>query len=302
VHADVPGEPRSRLPEACAGRDLLRRHAAAVRPLKRRRRGDERPVHVTRVALRRLLEWLAVLTPLLPRRELRRVETRIRRALRLLGAVRDGDVALTLCTRRITGATEGWQWDFLFRLVSEIEEERVHAQGRLDRARLRVRRIRNEARTLSRALRGCAAPDALFFATAAKSALRELVREAGVAGGPQDVEGLHAVRLRSKHLRYLLEGEVTPAHPGILELAIALQRVLGESHDLALFGRRIERALGGPDGGGDPDAAREWRISIDVELADLHARARALLADPRIAAAVSASSSPPAHESSHQCS
>lgn len=261
---------------------LLLRQAAAVKPLKRRRRGDEEAVHETRVALRRLRELLVCMVPLLPRRELRRVEARMRGALRMLGGVRDADVALRLCTQHIAAAACDAEREFFFGLFAAIEEERTAAQQRLDHARLRIRRIRGEVSDLARRLRGKGAPPREFFVRAVAAGRRSVLREARLASGPEDAEALHALRLRAKHLRYLLESRATTAAPGVVEVCTSLQRLLGDFHDLHLMRQRIERALSGPRPALDDASARKLLGRLDAELADLYARSRAVLADPRL--------------------
>jgi CHAD domain-containing protein len=281
MNADASGESRPGRATGPGVRRLLLRHSAAVRPLKRRKRGEEEPVHEARVALRRLRELVVCLGPLLPRRETRRLDARMRRALALLGAVRDADVASTLCARLISEGHDSAQRDFLFRLIQEIEEERSEAQRRLDHARLRLRRIRAEVREVSRGLRGRPAADP--FVRALREARRALFREARAARGSEDARGLHAVRLRAKHLRYLVESGGTAPQPGVVEACIAIQRTLGEFNDLHLFDRRIARWVTAHGPAVDAAAAGEIRGRIHAQLADLHARARALLSDPRLA-------------------
>ena len=265
-----------------AGREVLRRLAEAVRPLKRRKRASEEAVHATRVTLRRLREFLLCAAPHVPPRQAGRIDVRLRRAIRRLGAVRDADVALGLCAGGPGLPIGPAEREVLFALIPGIESERAFAQERLDRARLRLRRIRDEAREIARGWRAGEGPDAGFLAGARVAAWKALRREARVAGGVDDPLGLHAVRLRAKHLRYVLEAGAGEAPPGWVELATELQRVLGEFHDLHLLLRRIDAALGAGLPGVTRRGADPLRARIGDRLETLHSRARTVLADPRL--------------------
>jgi len=276
----IDASPRAARPESAqrAARRLLRERVAALRPLTRRHRTDERRVHQTRVALRRLREVLSSVSPMLPSGRLRDCDSRIRRALKRLGAVRDADAALGWCVAAIPQVTEAAERAVLFRLIAGLEEERARAQERLESARLRIRRIRAEVRALAGRVGATEETGARYFSRALAVGRARLLAEAGNAGGAEDRGGLHAVRLRAKHLRYVAE-----AYPGIraaesvAETCAGLQEILGEFHDLDLLSARLGVMLPYLADPAERAGAMALRLRWRYRMGDLESRARGLL-------------------------
>lgn len=237
----------SRRPPAAPSALLRRRARAALRPLPDAAHGSESAVHALRVAVRRL----RVALPLLARKPGGRRARRLRRALRDLLRVtdrgRDLDVMAALLARHAEAA--GCDTSSLARRLAAARRRgrRRLASGlaTIDPGRLR--------RRLARLARAAAEPaDALRRVERALANERRALDLALAALGRRfDAEGLHALRVACRRLRYTAEladalAGRTSAVPQRLR---AFQDRLGAMHDahlLALWlAARARRARAG---------------------------------------------------------
>lgn len=210
---------------------------------------DAEALHRTRVATRRLREALPLFSPAHGPHALGNLKHLIQATTRLLGGVREMDVALGLVD---TFAAERPELEPALVLVrAAMAKERLE---RLDQMRRRVdpRRLRRASRDLAR-WSGQFEDDSRSASVLAdrlaerSEALRRTVTRAGMLYAS---ERLHAVRVAAKKLRYALElaHEVRAAATARLvrELRQTQQR-LGLLHDLEIVERHARRALAGPE-------------------------------------------------------
>jgi CHAD domain-containing protein len=248
------------------GRLLARHIGVFAEQLPRAVDGDPTGVHQARVASRRLRETLPVTGAGLRRRRVRRLRSRLRRVTRLLGPVREQDVALQMVASLARpGQPSSPLADAVARDVAREREARLALLAhRVDPARVR--------RVVARLERFAAAiPDPRLDTRwrhvlaeriqVRAHALQVAVADAGALYLP---ERLHAVRIAVKKLRYALElaseARLAPAATSVRQLREA-QDILGELHDHDVLRSRV---AGAPD-------------DEDVELADARAEAVAAL-------------------------
>ena len=245
--------------------------------------GDVRGLHRARVASRRLRELLPMLQ--LDHDKSRKLNRRLRKVTRRLGAVRELDVLLLLVdelhvARRARSGSLG-------RVGISVAKDRDDARKRLQ-ARLPIEGMRRLGVKLTRVvdeLRAAetapsratarswpAAVDAQVAARAARLALA--MTEAGAMYLP---ERLHAVRIALKKVRYALElsNELSGAKrdPQLMALKRG-QELLGRMHDLQVLIERVRQVQASLT----PPNVTIWRnldalvASLEDECRVLHAR------------------------------
>jgi CHAD domain-containing protein len=212
-------------------------------------------VHQLRVSTRRAAAALDTFRKLLPRRERKWVQRRLREARRAAGQARDLDVL----EQRLTAACGDNGSSGLHTLVDLVRRDRLAAQPALFRAhkRLHRRKFSRRTRQLSRQARWRRKAEEPGLGAFARAALRESVATAfdPVRSGFSDYDSLHRFRIAIKGLRYGME-LFAGAFPQdfrreAYRQVAELQQYLGEVNDhhatAAAYGR--------------------WRISADGPLA-----------------------------------
>ncbi len=280
------------MPASIQRYDLLRKRLDAfTRMLHRVGRGEARALHRTRVASRRLRELLPVLQ--IENDVARKLNRRIRRVTKRLGAVRELDVINLLLNE--LQESGGYNAGGLRRAAAVLAQERDEARRRLrakstqaELARIAAR-LEEVTRTLE-ADRGATsrrheaawrwAVDARIASRAQQ--LQVAMREAGAVYLP---ERLHRVRIALKKLRYGVElaSEIAgeKRSPSLRTLK-QTQDVLGRMHDLQVLVDRIRHIQAAAPA--ELHAERELEAMVDALENDcrrLHARyvrARAALA------------------------
>ena len=208
---------------------------------------DAEALHDLRVALRRLRSTLRALGPLLPALIPEKQARRLKKAARLTGPARDGEVFAAWLAARREGLPAPYRGAHDW-LVERVERHRA-AEERAARGRA-VRLAERAISAVTRRLVGAAAqaapqPYALVLAGLLRTqavALREAIRE---VVGPEDVPAIHRIRLEAKRLRYLLEplrGVEGADASEAVEALKGLQDLVGEWHDAQLFRQALARA------------------------------------------------------------
>ena len=251
--------------------------------------GDARALHRTRIASRRLREVLPILQ--LDADVTRKLNRRLRKVTRRLGALRDLDVLLLL----IAGLQESGRHDeqLLSRLATAVSEERAEERERLfaklptaDLSRI-AGKLGNIARGLkadkhSSPARGRHATQRWRWAVEARLTRRasELATAVDAAGAVYLPERLHAVRIALKKLRYAVEVSTeiaaAPAARATSDLRTLKhgQDVLGRLHDVQVLIDRV-RQLQAPLAPLDIAARRTLDAlvtSLENDCRRLHAR------------------------------
>lgn len=206
---------------------------------------DPECLHRMRVASRRFRNALPLFPGCFPASEAKRWEKEARRVGRALGEARDADVQVHSIAGWLAGLEDSRLRPGMERLLLRLSQKREKLQERVLGAldRLEGGPLKSE---LPEALRGLSVE--MRLACPAETgpivrdvALRLLTRRLAeleafdsVAGHPERVEELHAMRIAAKRLRYTLEvfrsllgGEATL----FLEKLKEMQDLLGEIHD-----------------------------------------------------------------------
>jgi CHAD domain-containing protein len=240
--------------------------------------GDGHAVHQARVASRRLRETLPVVGADLDRQDVKKARKRMRKLTRVLGPVRELEVARHMVEGRLEAHPD--EKPALDALVAVVGRD-------LDRARDRLTQTLDDDRIKrwldqARALEGQVA-DSQAQATWRRVLGTRLERRAvrlqtalDRAGVLFDPERLHAVRIALKRLRYALElaGELRLASTtaAVRELK-GVQDTLGALHDIDVMMGYAERAAEDPDVEGTTRAGLEaLHASLETERRSLHAQ------------------------------
>ena len=199
--------------------------------------GDGVGVHQARVASRRLRETLPLAVAIVPDDLASDASRLLRRLTRTLGAVRELDVARTVNADSVTDETLRADIDQLIVARRDVARATLVAVWTPDRVVRRQRRLGRVAECLAEADHD---PDArarwhgLLGDRLARRA-DELVLRCQAASLVYDSERLHAIRIASKKLRYVLEvaGELRLAAAArALRTLKKHQDTLGHLHDL----------------------------------------------------------------------
>src|SRR5262249_35614462 len=215
---------------------------------------DERPLHRTRVASRRLREVLPVLQ--LEASVAAELARRLRKVTRRLGHVRELDVLLLLIED--LGTSGRYDRESLGRVGAMLTEKRDEARGRLT-AKMSAGELNHLAGKLEKVSAGLAKSDrtgaesrtdtrTLRWAVDARvqrraSELRAAVERAGALHLP---DRLHAVRIALKKFRYAVElaGELREDPNIVAQLKTLKQNqdLLGRWHDRQVLIERVRHA------------------------------------------------------------
>jgi CHAD domain-containing protein len=228
--------------------ESLRKRLTVFSHKSKRIDDDVDALHRTRVASRRLRELLPVLR--LDGRTTRKLDRRLRRVTKRLGAVRDLDALMALIEE--LRRDRRYSKTALMEVQTVVEDKRKIARGEL-RAQLSPARLQKITRRLKRVARqlqaeteangGAAArrqTRATIWAVEARAARRAVsVREAiEVAGTVYAAAPLHQVRIALKKLRFALELTAELEHrPAARDLATlkGSQDLLGRLHDFQVL-------------------------------------------------------------------
>jgi CHAD domain-containing protein len=209
---------------------------------------DDEAVHDYRVGLRRLRSSLRSLRTTWGKAALRPLEDELKVLADATGDVRDEEVLVETLgglslSAPAAAAMERWKGGRARRLRGA----RLAAARKLAGAELGGRL----GRVLHRVERALAAPPtrpsdmASLRSAALAKALADVVERAS-ATRADDVEGMHALRIRIKRLRYTIEllAEPGPETDAALKAGARLQKRLGELHDVDEAKLRMARAWG----------------------------------------------------------
>ncbi len=243
--------------------------------LGRARRGEPRGVHLARTSSRRLRELLPVAASAAPGAGIDRARRDVRRVTRLLGKVRELDVAIA----ELSQGAEQHPWDAVVvdRIGRQLDDERRRLADDVRRRleAIDADRLRTRLEDIAQAV-----ADHRTRSVAERAVARRLKRRAAslvaaieAAGTLYATEALHAVRIAAKKLRYTLEvvrdAIGLPVEPMVAPLR-RQQDTLGRMHDLEVLALRVR---GMSIGLGERSAARQEDIalSLDRECRELHA-------------------------------
>jgi CHAD domain-containing protein len=237
--------------------------------------GTEEGFHQARVAIRRIREALAVVRDDYRHEALDHIETRLREAARILGRVRDADVAQRLIQHveaRFPPAAAT-----VATLRSSVASDQLSLRRRAIK-KLETLELRELEHQLHEARRG-------LGWTASRTSWRTVLRthmaaRAGNvraamqhAGGVYFPNRVHSARVSIKQLRYTLELAKTTRTwrtPGALRLLKRAQAALGDAHDREMLVGRIA-ALSGPESP-HADATAALQQFLAAEVRTLHAK------------------------------
>ena len=254
---------------------LRQRLTTLIEAMPAAQAGDTRSVHQARVATRRLREALPVIGSV-STRSLDRVRRQVRRMTRVLGPVRELDVALghldELRGQEIVSSRA------LSRVRESIVTERMKRRramlaaitpGHLEKLRQRLVKVGDESGPQS------AAAVAEAEQRVARRA-RRLTAAIERAGGLYLPDRLHLVRIAAKKLRYALEIERelkrSRATARVTQLK-RLQDLLGEMHDFEILIDRTRQLQAGVAGTDRPLALELDRLvrTLEAECRQRHA-------------------------------
>jgi CHAD domain-containing protein len=256
---------------------LARRIRALAEHLPRAIDGHQQDVHQARVASRRLREAVPVAGAAAEPHKVRRLQTRLRRITRLLGPIREHDVAIDMIEAFDRAGAPAELFDTIARdLARERAARLALLEHRIDHARARrlVARLEKFASALSDPDRSPEWREMLANRIEARAhALQTAVADAGALYAP---ERLHAVRVAVKKLRYALElaSETRSAPAGALVRQLReTQELLGYLHDRDVLRASLAAMFDRADPPPDLEASRTAVISgLDREARGLHAR------------------------------
>jgi len=217
---------------------------------------DEEAIHDLRVAIRRLRTMVKMARPLYGRWHTDVVRRAFADVMRATGELRDAEVldeTLADLAAEPHPALAAWQSSRAARQgkLRRQVEARIE-RGELDRARLLLKALLVFPVEPSRDM------DLAKFARRTVERARRVV-ESGRDVPPEDVEGLHELRISYKELRYSIEllADALPLDArAMLEPAAVFQKRLGEIHDadVALDVLDAARTI--------PDAVREESLAL----------------------------------------
>jgi CHAD domain-containing protein len=234
--------------------------------------GDPEALHKARVATRQLRSVLPLVER---RRQGRAVEADVRHLTRLLGPIRELDVAAATLKAISAGRRMPPAAVRLVRRAIESARRTVRQELRSTIGSVRIGKLKRRA--LKALRRG--ADDGVDGRTGREAWHAVAVRAEAVmasvvaAGSGYDPAALHEVRIAAKKLRYAFEAatEVAPAS-NLADVTVLprVQDVLGRMHDLQVLAdisRRVGESL--------PDGA-SVRAGVDALVSELHRASRRL--------------------------
>jgi CHAD domain-containing protein len=242
---------------ASATRRIALHYLADAAQARRRLRNDtdDEALHDLRVALRRLRSTLRAYRPWINSRVVpRKLRRRLKRLARMTNAARDAEVALrwVRTQRRLAlNARAGVDWfaqELELRRHSAYADIRSRALTEFDRLHQRLRLVLRPQRTTPGRAPLTRLRDVVSRLVAQQAAALEV--DLRSIRSPADAEIIHAARIETKRLRYLLEPLASEIDGGVRLIARLkrMQDVFGEMCDRHVFGRELieaARRLGG---------------------------------------------------------
>jgi CHAD domain-containing protein len=247
-----------------------------VEELARARRGDTRGVHRARTMSRRLREMLPLTAVAAPGAGADRVRRDVRRIARLLGAVREIDVAVSELTQAAASRPD-WDPVAVVAVEQELVADRAEAMREVSAkiAALDVGRLGARIESVASAVASDPAPHMWPRALARRLRRRSaaVVEAVKAAGTIYESEHLHAVRIAAKKLRYGLELTREAAGLPVGTIIASLKKIqdeLGKLRDLEWLAGRIREMA---EASGDRAAGRHetMALALDRECRELHA-------------------------------
>jgi len=225
---------------------LEKRLAQLAEALKhaRRAQGIEgvEAVHDLRVASRRLRAFGVTFRELIPEKTRLRVEKKLKRVTRAVGALRDLDVQLELVESRLAAAASELDRCALEHLLEHLDQRRAQGLRRAERrlGAVQLDAISRHVHRASRAVSGALSErDAEAYAFAVLEGLvAHAAEQMPPPDGTEDPERLHRLRIDVKQLRYaleLFEPMLGARFEALYARATTLQEVLGAYHDLVVL-------------------------------------------------------------------
>jgi len=270
VYGSVPAMSDARVlaqdPVEAAAHKIVGRHLRRLRAHDPGARlgEDTEALHNMRVAVRRLRAAVRALAAGLPPRLEKYLAEELRWLGQITGGVRDLDVQLANL-RQYSATLPAGHRAGLVTLRTFMESERARRRTELlaglDSRRYFNLLLRMEALVLGRSrprLGDAAAQEAIAGAgrQGIKRALRRLLKRGDQIEGAPTPEDLHALRIRAKRLRYLLEFlDDVIGKPGrrLVKRLVRLQDLLGAYHDAVVAADFVRQYVEGP--GAELDAA-----------------------------------------------
>ena len=237
--------------------------------------GEVEPLHQCRVATRRLRELLPLCGPEVSTGIARRARRCLRRVGRAMGPVRELDVSLELedqLARESIVRDEAEE-----RLRQHILDKREeHRQQMLDRLRsINTRKLERDLPEVARLLGMRQQTDAWAQVLASRMQSRaRLLRETVDAAGPLYIaDRVHAVRIATKRLRYVLElaGDTGEARTKrAVRDARSVQETLGRLHDLDVLAGLMQGLIAAAAGEPWHTPLEAARLHVERECRALH--------------------------------
>jgi CHAD domain-containing protein len=240
-------------PCLCARQLILERVKELARHEAGTRSGEDiEALHDMRVASRRLREALEIFQFCFPPKNYDYLYERVRRVTRALGQARNADVAVAYFNGLLADSRDLLEQfalqDALRRLARQQKRRRANMQMELDKVQPAALFARFE-RTFDKLNQGPAPRRGPRTALSlARRLLAQRLRQVFACRrslkGEDDAEGLHALRIAVKKLRYALETldfAVGESAKESLRFFKKLQTVLGELHDRDVFVEMIRK-------------------------------------------------------------
>lgn len=220
---------------------------------------DEEALHDFRVALRRLRTLLRVARLVWGKKRLRRIEGELRHYAHATGALRDEEVLReTLASLELPDAARAELGGWLVRRANQtrnhhaaVEKLLLQGPSRRVEASPSPKHVRPLDRAFDKLVALLESDDVLRISTTTLGDRALLLAMKQVAAraeaGVEDVEGMHALRIGEKRLRYAAELFVA-SHGAraatLCKRAARMQKRLGELHDIDEALMKLKRARG----------------------------------------------------------
>ena len=237
--------------------------------------GEVEPVHQCRVATRRLRELLPLCERELSAGIAGRARRRLRRVGRAMGPVREVDVALELAdelARQQVVRDEAAE-----RLRQHLRDEREERREQmLDRLRaINTLKLERDLADVARLLGMRQQTDAwaLGLASRMEGRAQTLLETVEAAGPLYIADRVHAVRIATKRLRYVLElaGDTGEARTKrAVRDARGVQETLGRLHDLDVLADLMQELIAAAAGQPWREPLKAARLHLERECRSLH--------------------------------
>ena len=237
--------------------------------------GAVEPLHQCRVATRRLRELLPLCGPEASMGIAQRARRRLRRVGRAMGAVRELDVSLEVVDEL---ARQGIVRDEAERRLRQqlLDERKEQREQMLDGLRsVNTRKLERDLAEVARLMGMRQQTDAWAQVLASRMESRaRALRETVDAAGPLYIaDRVHAVRIATKRLRYVLElaGDTGEARTRrAVRDARSVQETLGRLHDLDVLAGLMQGLIAAAAGEPWQAPLEAARLHVERECRELH--------------------------------